>query len=152
VWSGLRSHDNDLNRSMRLAMLAPLLDLPDIAFVSLQHEVRDDDAEFLHSRRNVTAIGAQFRDFAGTAEAIENLDAVVAVDTAVAHLAGALGKPLFLLLPFAADFRWLRERSDSPWYPSARVFRQPRFGDWDGAVKSLQGQVAQLRLKQGKAA
>jgi tetratricopeptide (TPR) repeat protein len=146
VWSGMRSHDNDLNRSMRLATLTPLLDLSEIAFVSLQHDVRDGDVEFLRSHRNITAIGAEFRDFSDTAAAIENLDAVVAVDTAVAHLTGALGKPLFLLLPFAADFRWLRERSDSPWYPSARLFRQPRFADWDGAVNLLrQSLVSQFR-------
>ena len=152
VWSGMRSHDNDLNRSIRLATLAPLLDLPDITFVSLQHEVRGCDADYLQSRRNVTAIGAEFRDFADTAAAIETLDAVVAVDTAVAHLAGALAKPLFLMLPFAADFRWLRERADSPWYPSARLIRQPCFGDWDSAVNLLRQQVARLPLRHGKAA
>ena len=77
----------------------------------------------------------KFRDFADTAGAIASLDAVIAVDTAVAHLAGAMGKPLFLLLPFAADFRWLRERQDSPWYPTARLFRQPAFGDWDSVIE-----------------
>ncbi len=133
VWSGERSHDNDLNRSMRLATLEPLLDLPDVAFVSLQHEVREEDLPFLQSRSDVCEIGRQFKDFADTAAAIALLDAVIAVDTAVAHLAGAMGKPLFLLLPFAADFRWLRERADSPWYPSARLFRQPQFGDWEAS-------------------
>ena len=82
-------------------------------------------------------IGQEFSDFADTAAAVAQLDAVIAVDTAVAHLAGAMGKPLFLLLPFAADFRWLRERSDSPWYPTARLFRQQQFGDWTGAVEAL---------------
>ena len=85
--------------------------------------------------RDVLQIGPKFKDFADTAAAIAALDAVIAVDTAVAHLAGAMGKPLFLLLPFAADFRWLRERADSPWYPTARLFRQPQFGDWDSVVK-----------------
>ena len=68
---------------------------------------------------------------------------MIAVDTAVAHLAGAMGKPLFLLLPYAADFRWLRGRSDSPWYPSARLIRQPQFGDWDGAVEVLRRELAE---------
>ena len=96
---------------MRLATLAPLFDLPDVAFVSLQHEVREEDAALLESRSDILPIGAGFNDFADTAAAIAALDAVIAVDTAVAHLAGAMGKPLFLLLPFAADFRWLRGRA-----------------------------------------
>lgn len=137
VWSGERAHDNDLNRSMSLAALAPLLDLPHLKFISLQHDVREADAVLLQARSDVVQIGQTFADFADTAAAIAKLDAVIAVDTAVAHLAGAMGKPLFLLLPFAADFRWLRERSDSPWYPTARLFRQRQFGDWTGAVEAL---------------
>ncbi len=77
-----------------------------------------------------------FRDFADTAAVVAALDAVISVDTAVARLAGAMGKPLFLLLPFAADFRWLRQRRDSPWYPTARLYRQPVFGDWVSAVET----------------
>ena len=137
---------------MRLAALAPILDLPGIAFVSLQHEVRDEDAGLLRSRGDVSAIGADFEDFADTAAAIAGLDAVIAVDTAVAHLAGAMGKPLFLLLPFAADFRWLRGRPDTPWYPSARLVRQPGFGDWDGAVNALRQELAQFASRHGRAA
>jgi hypothetical protein len=152
VWSGERSHDNDLNRSMRLAMFEPLLDLPGVAFVSLQHEVREEDVALLQSRPDIRQIGPQLKDFADTAAAIAALDAVIAVDTAVAHLAGAMGKPLFLLLPFAADFRWLRERADSPWYPTARLFRQAQFGDWAGAVNALAGEVMQLGARWGKAA
>jgi tetratricopeptide (TPR) repeat protein len=142
VWSGERSHDNDLNRSMRLETLMPLLDLPGVGFVSLQHEVREEDRALLASCRCVLPLGESFGDFADTAAAIAALDAVVAVDTAVAHLAGAMGKPLLLLLPFAADFRWLRDRADSPWYPSAHLIRQPRFGDWEGAVQSLRVELA----------
>ena len=88
----------------------------------------------------------KFRDFADTAGAIASLDAVIAVDTAVAHLAGAMGKPLFLLLPFAADFRWLRERQDSPWYPTARLYRQPSFGDWDSVIELLRHDLTQRTL------
>jgi ADP-heptose:LPS heptosyltransferase len=91
-------------------------------------------------------------DFADTAAVMASLDAVIAVDTAVAHLAGAMGKPLFLLLPFAADFRWLRERADSPWYPTARLFRQPQFGDWDSVVKILRQELMQFETRQGRAA
>jgi tetratricopeptide (TPR) repeat protein len=137
AWSGERSHDNDLNRSLQLETLLPLLDLPHITFVSLQHAVREEDAEVLHSRANIVRIGQEFRDFADTAAAIAGMDAVISTDTAVAHLAGAMGKPLFLLLPFAADFRWLRERPDSPWYPTALLYRQPKFGDWKSVVETL---------------
>ncbi len=141
VWSGERTHDNDLNRSMRFATLAPLFDLPDIAFVGLQRDIRDEDAAAVRGCPAVRQIGPSFRDFADTAAAVAGLDAVISVDTAVAHLAGAMGKPLFLLLPFAADFRWLRERSDSPWYPSAQLLRQPKFGDWDSVVDALRWEL-----------
>jgi tetratricopeptide (TPR) repeat protein len=144
AWSGTRSHDNDLNRSMRLAMLAPLLDLPDVAFVSLQHEVREEDVAYLESRTNIVRVAPALRDFADTAAVVAALDAVISVDTAVAHLAGAMGKPLFLMLPFAADFRWLRERRDNPWYPSARLYRQPAFGDWNSVVGVLAREVTGL--------
>ena len=144
VWSGERSHDNDLNRSLPLETLAPLFDLPGVKFVSLQHEARAEDAALLRSRPDVLQIGANFRDFADTAAVIAALDMVISVDTAAAHLAGAMGKPLFLLLPFAADFRWLRERADSPWYPTARLFRQPQFGDWDSVVDALVKEVTRF--------
>ncbi len=141
VWSGERSHDNDLNRSLRLETLLPLLDAPGVAFVSLQHEVREEDFCLLRRCPHVLQVGQDFRNFADTAAAIASLDVVITVDTAVAHLAGALGKLLFLLLPFAADFRWLRERCDSPWYPTARLFRQPQFGNWQGVVETLRHEL-----------
>jgi hypothetical protein len=137
VWSGDRLHDNDLNRSLRLETLLPLLNLTGVSFVSLQHVVREEDAPVLRSRPDVVHIGGEFRDFADTAGALAALDAVISADTAVAHLAGAMGKPLLLLLPFAADFRWLRERQDSPWYPTARLYRQPKFGDWQSVIAAL---------------
>jgi tetratricopeptide (TPR) repeat protein len=152
VWSGERSHDNDLNRSMRFETLLPLFALPGVAFVSLQHEVREEDRGLLESRSDVVRIGGEFKDFADTAAAIAALDAVIAVDTAVAHLAGAMGKPLFLLLPYAADFRWLRGRNDSPWYPSARLFRQQEFGDWASAVSVLPQELVDSFALRGRAA
>jgi tetratricopeptide (TPR) repeat protein len=141
AWSGDRLHDNDLNRSFRLETLLPLFDLPDVAFASLQHPVREEDISLLCATPNVFQAGDDFHDFADTSAVISQLDAVISVDTAVAHLAGAMGKPLFLLLPFAADFRWLRERRDSPWYPSARLFRQPNFGDWGGVIGALRQEL-----------
>ena len=146
AWSGAPIHDNDLNRSIALETLAPLLDLPDVTFVSLQHDVRERDLPVLCKLPNLHRLEARFCDFADSAAAISLLDAVIAVDTAVAHVAGALGKPLMLLLPFAADFRWLRERHDSPWYPTARLYRQPEFGDWQSVVASLRHDLAQTEF------
>jgi len=143
AWAGDRLHKNDSNRSIPLAMLQPLLDLPHLQFVSLQQEIRAEDAQVLRGHPKLQARGP-FADFAATAAAVARLAAVIAVDTAVAHLAGALGKPLFLLLPFGADFRWLRERSDSPWYPSARLFRQHAFNDWGRALDALRQELMRL--------
>jgi tetratricopeptide (TPR) repeat protein len=144
VWSGERLHDNDRNRSLRLETLLPLLQMPDVTFVSLQHEVRDEDASLLQEQSTVVHVGDRFRDFADTAAAVSLLDAMISADTAVAHLAGAMGKPLLLLLPFGADFRWLRERDDSPWYPTARLFRQPAFGDWASVIETLRRELTRV--------
>jgi hypothetical protein len=149
AWAGDRLHKNDANRSLPLMALRPLLALPHLQFVSLQQEIGAEDAQVLRSHPGLLAAGP-FRDFAQTAAAIARLDAVVAVDTAVAHLAGAMGKPLLLLLPFGADFRWLRERSDSPWYPSARLFRQHAFDDWGRVVELLCREL--MWLRDGRAA
>jgi len=152
TWSGERSHDNDLNRSMRLETLLPLLDLPDVTFISLQHEVPDEDAAMLHGHPAVVQFGDRFRDFADTAAVISLLDVIVSVDTSVAHLAGAMGKPLYLLLPFAADFRWLRERTDSPWYPTARLFRQSGFGEWSSVIDTVRQELSRSGHRSGRLA
>ncbi len=144
VWAGDKSHDNDMNRSMRLETLRPLLEISHVQFISLQQDMCAQDADFLRSHPQLIRAGERFRDFAETAAVIEQLDLVISVDTAVAHLAGAMGKPLLLLLPFAADFRWLRERRDSPWYPTARLFRQREFGDWKGAVDELRNELIRI--------
>jgi tetratricopeptide (TPR) repeat protein len=137
AWAGDPWHKNDGNRSLRLAMLRDLLELPNVELVSLQQEICAEDVEVLRAHPGCIKICGPFRDFAETAAVIAALDAVVAVDTAVAHLAGAMGKPLYLLLPFGADFRWLRERSDSPWYPTAHLFRQHAFNDWSRPIGSV---------------
>jgi tetratricopeptide (TPR) repeat protein len=137
AWAGRPTHHNDQNRSLPLARLAPLLRRPGARFVSLQRDLRDGDAAILRDSPGVLDLGGVPADLADTAALIARLDAVISVDSAVAHLAGALGKRLFLLLPFAADFRWLRGREDSDWYPTARLIRQRVFGDWDSVVARL---------------
>jgi tetratricopeptide (TPR) repeat protein len=139
VWSGNPAHRNDRTRSLPLAMLLhPLLEA-DAELVSLQKEVpsEDDVAVAAAHAERLRSFGAELADFDDTAALTACVDLVIAVDTAVAHLAGALGKPLWLLLPFAADWRWLMTRSDSPWYPTARLFRQPRPGDWASVLEEL---------------
>ncbi len=125
-----------------MARLAPLFDAPDIAFVSLQKELRDSDAQLLAADLRITDLGSQFEDFSDTAAVIAQLDLVIAVDTSVAHLAGALGKPVWILLPFCPDWRWLLDRADSPWYPTARLFRQPRVKDWDSVIAQVSRELS----------
>jgi Glycosyltransferase family 9 (heptosyltransferase) len=144
VWSGQPSHKNDANRSIPLARLAALFDDPRLRCFSLQSGLRDADSEALRGLPNLVHLGGEFRDFADTAAVIALLDVVVSVDTAVAHLAGAMGKPVVILVPHAADFRWLRGRDDSPWYPTAKLFRQPAFGDWDSVIVRLRDELRQL--------
>jgi tetratricopeptide (TPR) repeat protein len=140
AWAGNPLHVNDRNRSIALAQLAPLLDVP-ARFVSVQRETADGDAEILQSERRITHLGGELADFADTAAVIALADLVVCVDTSVAHLAGAMGKPVFILLPFAADWRWMLDRTDTPWYPTARLFRQPALGDWDSAIGRVRDEL-----------
>jgi tetratricopeptide (TPR) repeat protein len=142
AWAGRRSHRNDLSRSMSLDTLSPLLGLSAVEFISLQHELCAEDERLLGDRPQIVRIGEKLRDFAETAAIISLLDIVISVDTAIAHLAGALGKPLFVLLPFAADFRWLRQRPDSAWYPTARLFRQKSFAQWGDVIAAVHDELS----------
>lgn len=141
VWSGSKTHANDANRSLALAKLLSLF-TPDHVWVSLQKELREADRAAFEAS-GLLDISAELGDFADTAALISALDLVVAVDTSVAHLAGALGKPTWVMVPFSPDFRWLLDREDTPWYPKMRLFRQSRAGDWDGVVARID---AALRL------
>jgi tetratricopeptide (TPR) repeat protein len=144
VWSGSPTHHNDRNRSLALARLAGLIADTDVSWISLQTEVRASDAETLRGLPGLVQLGGELRDFADTAAVIANLDAVVSVDTSVAHLSGALGQRTLILLPHAADFRWMRGCSDTPWYSTAALLRQPAFGDWDSVIGRLRGEIAAL--------
>jgi len=132
VWAGSPSHVNDSRRSIELEHLKPLLDVEGATFVSLQAGPRATDAGRLPGK--ITDVSAALTDFAETAGAILNLDLVIAVDTAVVHLVGALGKPAWVMLPFSPDWRWLLDRDDSPWYPTLRLYRQPRATDWSSVI------------------
>ena len=142
VWSGNATHADDHNRSIALARLAPIFDLPGIQFISLQKGLRESDAQTLAGDPRLFDLSQHFTDFSDTAAAIAALDLVISVDTSVAHLAGALGKPLWVLLPFCPDWRWLLDRSDNPWYPTAELFRQPRPRDWDGVIDQVRQKLA----------
>jgi ADP-heptose:LPS heptosyltransferase len=144
AWSGDPLHHNDGNRSIPFKRFRSLIEGAARPFISLQKEVREIDRVVLAATPAVTNFARQIRDFADTAALIGEVDLVIAVDTSVAHLAGALGKPVWLLLPFAPDWRWLLERSDSPWYPTMRLFRQPRPGDWDAVFASVQAELNAL--------
>ena len=128
AWSGRPTHPNDRRRSLALARLAPLAAVGGVSFVSLQKPLPPSDVPSMSLFPGLSDIAG---DFGETAAMIANLDLVISVDTAMAHLAGALGKPVWILLPQAADWRWMIARSDSPWYPTARLFRQKTPGDWD---------------------
>jgi hypothetical protein len=138
AWSGSATHKNDHNRSIDLASFLTVLDGVDATFVSLQREVRRSDAAALAGRPDILHFGEELRTFADTAALIEELDLVIAVDTGVAHLAGALAKPVWILVSFIPDWRWLLGRDDSPWYPTARLFRQDDTRRWDGALAHMQ--------------
>ena len=137
VWSGGALLKNNRNRSMPLARLAPLL-TQDARFISLQKELRSGEAEWLAASARIAHFGAEQQDFADAAALASLMDVVVTVDTAMAHLAGALGKTVYILLPYVGvDWRWQLDRQESPWYPTARLFRQPSAGDWDSVIAQV---------------
>ena len=136
VWSGNPGHERDRERSIGLRAFLPVLDTlaAEATFVSLQKDVRAGDAALLKERADIPDYGNALEDFSDTAALISQLDLVISVDTSVAHLAGALGKPVWILLTYFPDWRWLLGRDDSPWYPTARLFRQDESHTWDSVI------------------
>jgi Glycosyltransferase family 9 (heptosyltransferase) len=132
AWSGNPNHVRDRERSMAFDQLAPLLDI-DATFVSLQKQYRPSETERL-VQTGIRDVSADLHDFTDTAALVSALDLVIAVDTGVAHLAGALGKPVWIMVTHAPDWRWLLDRDDSPWYPTVRLFRQDASRDWGDVV------------------
>jgi tetratricopeptide (TPR) repeat protein len=137
VWAGGRFHKNDRNRSMTLAALMPLLRVPRVRFVSLQKGDPAAQAKSVPKGIDFVDWTRELNDFSDTAALIANLDLVITVDTSVAHVAGAMGKPVWVMLPVVADFRWMIDRQDSPWYPTMHLFRQRKIGDWAEVVARL---------------
>jgi hypothetical protein len=132
VWSGHTAVKADHKRSMPVTSLLPLFGL-DLEWICVQKDVSPEE----QALAGILCFGDAQNDFADAAALVEQMDLIITVDTSVAHLAGALGKPVWIMLPYHADWRWLLDRDDSPWYPTARLFRQERHGDWDGVVERV---------------
>ncbi|WP_315797309.1 tetratricopeptide repeat protein [Bradyrhizobium sp. SZCCHNRI3043] len=145
VWAGNPRHKGDRQRSLTAQAVLPRLVMPGVQLYSLQKEPRPDDAPALAELgTDVIDLAPLPSDFAETAAAVAALDLVISVDTSVAHLAGALGRPVWVLLPYALDWRWLRDRADTPWYPTMRLFRQEKPMAWDGVLARTAGELARL--------
>lgn len=142
VWRGNPKHANDVNRSLALARFQKIFAAETCEFVSLQVAPSKTESTLLAAHANCSDPTAAIADFSDTAAIISQLDLVLAVDTSVAHLAAALGKPTWILLPFSPDWRWLVNRDDSPWYPTVRLFRQPAIGDWDSVLATVADALA----------
>jgi len=145
AWAGSPTHNNDRQRSLKLADLARLAGVSGVRFYSLQKGAAAGEAKAPPPGMELTDWTPELNDFAATAALLAHLDLVIAVDTAVVHLAGAMGKPVWTMIPFVPDWRWLLEREDSPWYPTMRLFRQPRIGDWDSVIARMALTLSALR-------
>jgi len=144
VWRGNPAQKANPLRSCPAALLEPLARIPGVRLFSLQKEPGEEGIP-----NGFTDLTADLDDFVDTAAAIEQLDVVISVCTSVAHLAGALGRPLWMMLAFNADWRWLHDRDDSPWYPTAHLFRQTQRGDWQGVVDRIAGKLTDLARRRG---
>ena len=140
AWSGNPQHKKDRDRSILLSSLAPLAQVRNVSWISLQKGPAAGQAP--PPGLDLLNWTTELNDLADTAGLIANLDLVIAADTAVAHLAGAIGKPVWLLLPFAPDWRWLLSRDDSPWYPTMKLFRQPDRGNWNAVVRKIADELS----------
>ena len=154
VWKGSTLHSMDVERSLAsLKQLAPLWQVPGVAFISLQKGQAEDEAITPPEGQTLLDLGTDINDFGDSAAIVDQLDLVIAVDTAIVHVAGALNKPCWVILPhFATDWRWLLEREDSPWYPSIKLFRQERTGDWAPTIERIAAELATLVAQAGQAA
>jgi hypothetical protein len=136
AWAGHARHANDRNRSIDLKLLEPLIACEGVSFFSIQRELRDDDAATL-TRLGVRDFGPQLADMTDTAAILALADLSISVDTSVVHLAGAMGREAWVMLPFTPDWRWTLTNERSPWYPTVRLFRQREPGDWTSVIASV---------------
>ncbi len=144
AWQGNPDHKKDRHRSFELERFEALARIPGVRLFSLQKGAGSEQVSKLAGRFAVTDLGGRLSDFMDTAAVLPNLDLVITPDTSLAHLAGSLGVPTWVALPFASDWRWLLDREDSPWYPSLRLFRQRRWGDWDEVFLRIEDEIACL--------
>jgi len=147
AWAGRPTHKNDRNRSLSLDAFAPLLDIAGIDVYGLQVDGRAADIDKLGWGNKITDLSPHIEDFADTAAILAHLNLVISVDTALVHLAGAMGRPAWVLLPFAPDWRWGTKRTDCPWYPGLTLYRQPAIGDWTTVIEKMAEDLAQLNRK-----
>lgn len=152
AWSGRPSHPNDRRRSIALSRLLPLSTVSSAVFVSLQKPMPAADRAFLPRFAGMADLSEDLTDFGETAALMENLDLIITVDTSMGHLAGALGRPVWIMIPQAADWRWLIDREDSPWYPTARLFRQQTPGAWDVVIDRVRDALAVRSRRRSPAA
>ncbi len=153
AWQGSPGHRADRWRSYPLERMAPLAEVPGVRLISLQAGHGTDQIAALGGRFPVVELpGRRARDFSETAAIVSQLDLVIAPDTAVAHLAGGLGVPVWVGIPVAADWRWLVDREDSPWYPTMRLFRQGRLNDWEGVFRRMAAELGGLAVRGAAAA
>ena len=141
AWAGNARHANDRNRSIGFKLLEPLFALEGVSFISIQRELRDDDAALLARHYNIIHVGDNLADMADTAAIVALADLTITVDTSVAHLAGAMGQDAWVLVPFSPDWRWTLSDERSPWYPRSRLFRQNAPGDWPSVITQVRNAV-----------
>jgi tetratricopeptide (TPR) repeat protein len=146
AWAGRKAHQYDARRSLSLVQILPLLETPNITWVSLQKWAAEDSRPEIPDKIDWIDWTEELHDFADTAALLENLDLVISIDSSMVHLAGALNRPVWMLNRFDSEWRWLESRTDSPWYPNLKIYNQPRFGDWVSVIRAVTVDLNNIRV------